>query len=61
MTNRTVNVLGWGSGTAEITAILDGTTVFAGEVKLEEKKNIESKKVLIVFMFFIWVINRGAR
>jgi hypothetical protein len=37
MTNRTVNVLGWGSGTAEITAILDGTTVFAGEVKLEEK------------------------
>ena len=39
MTNRTVKILGWGSGTAEITAILDGTTVFAGSVKMEEKTN----------------------
>jgi len=37
MTNRTVKVLGWGSGTADITAILDGTTVFDGPVTLEEK------------------------
>jgi hypothetical protein len=37
MTNRTVKVLGWGSGTAEITAILDGVTVFAGPVELVEK------------------------
>jgi len=37
MTNRTVKVLGWGSGTAKIIAILDGTTVFDGEVTLEEK------------------------
>jgi hypothetical protein len=39
MTNRTVNLLGWGSGTANITAILDGTTVFSGEITLEEKTN----------------------
>jgi len=39
MTNRTVKVLGWGSGTAEITAILDGATVFAGPVELVEKTN----------------------
>jgi len=32
-------MLGWGSGTAEITAILDGVTVFSGEVTLEEKTN----------------------
>jgi hypothetical protein len=36
MTNRTVKVLGWGSGTAEITAILDGVTVFEGSVGLIE-------------------------
>ena len=39
MTNRTVKVLGWGSGTAEITAILDGETVFSGPVELVEKTN----------------------
>jgi hypothetical protein len=37
MTNRTVKVLGWGSGTAEITATLDGETVFSGQVELVEK------------------------
>ena len=37
MTNRTVKLLGWGSGTAEITAVLDGETVFSGPVTLVEK------------------------
>jgi hypothetical protein len=36
MTNRTVKVLGWGSGTAEITASLDGATVFSGSADLSE-------------------------
>jgi hypothetical protein len=36
MTNRTVKVLGWGASTAEITAILDGVTVFSGSVGLIE-------------------------
>ena len=36
MTNRTVKVLGWGSGTAGITAMLDGVTVFSGSVDLVE-------------------------
>lgn len=38
MTNRTVKVLGWGMGSspAKITAILDGETVFDGQVDLEE-------------------------
>jgi len=39
MTNRTVKLLGWGSGTAEITAVLDGETVFSGPVELVEKAN----------------------
>jgi hypothetical protein len=39
MTNRTVKVLGWGSGTAKITAILDGITAFSGSVNLEENNN----------------------
>ena len=37
MTNRNIKVLGWGSGTADITAILDGETVFSGSVTLEQK------------------------
>ena len=37
MTNRTVKVLGWGSGTVEITAVLDGETVFSGSVEMVEK------------------------
>jgi len=37
MTNRTVKVLGWGSGRAQITAVLDGETVFSGSVKMVEK------------------------
>jgi hypothetical protein len=34
MTTRTVKVLGWGTGTAKITAILDGETVFSDSVNL---------------------------
>ena len=36
MTNRTAKVLGWGTGTATITAILDDETVFSGSVNLVE-------------------------
>jgi hypothetical protein len=37
MINRNVKVLGWGSGTAKITAVLDGVTVFSDSVDLVEK------------------------
>ena len=55
MTNRTVSMLGWGSGTAEITAILDGVTVFSGEVTLEEKTddNESEQTSPVVFAFEI--------
>jgi len=36
MTNRTAKVLGWGTGTATITAILDDEIVFSGSVNLVE-------------------------
>jgi hypothetical protein len=36
MTLRTVKVQGWGSNQAKITAVLDGETVFTGEVDLVE-------------------------
>ena len=36
MTNRTVKVLGWGQGSATITASLDDETVFSGRVDLVE-------------------------
>jgi len=36
MTTRTVKILGWGVGTANITAVYDGSTVFSGDVVLEE-------------------------
>jgi len=36
MTTRTVKVLGWGTGQAELTAVLDGETVFSGSVNLVE-------------------------
>jgi hypothetical protein len=44
MTNRTVKVLGWGSGTANITAILDGLTVFTGPVELVEMMSINESE-----------------
>ena len=36
MTTRIVKVQGWGTGQAEITAVLDGGTVFSGNVNLVE-------------------------
>lgn len=36
MEMRTVRVQGWGTGTASITAELDGETVFSGDVELTE-------------------------
>jgi len=36
MTTRTVKVLGWGVGSATLTATLDNKTVFTGQVDLEE-------------------------
>jgi hypothetical protein len=36
MINRNVRVLGWGTGTAKITAVLDGVTVFSDSVNLVE-------------------------
>ena len=36
MITRTVKVLGWGTGSAEITATLDGETVFSNSVDLVE-------------------------
>jgi hypothetical protein len=36
MTNRTVKILGWGTGSVKITAILDGETVFSSSVDLVE-------------------------
>ena len=53
MTNRTINLLGWGSGTANITAILDGESVFSGEVNLEEKnEDNESEQTAPVVLTF---------
>jgi hypothetical protein len=45
MANRTIKVLGWGTGTASITAILNGETVFTGDVDLVEftDKNASEK------------------
>jgi hypothetical protein len=39
MINRNIKVLGWGSGTAKITAVLDGVTVFSDSVDLVESTN----------------------
>lgn len=53
MTNRTVKILGWGEGTAKITAILDGETVFSGNVDLvemsKENETIETAPTLFTF------------
>ena len=55
MPTRTINMLGWGSGTAEITAILDGVTVFSGSATLEEKTedNEGEQTAPVVFGFEI--------
>jgi len=63
MSNRTINMLGWGSGTANITAILDGVTVFSGEVTLEEKTedNEGENTAPVVFGFDIPVDFLGTK
>ena len=55
MTNRTVKVLGWGTGQAELTAVLDGETVFSGSVDLVEmtKENENYEFAPTVFTFKI--------
>jgi hypothetical protein len=55
MTNRTVKVLGWGTGTASITAVLDGQTVFSGPVDLVEMTadNESEQTAPILFTFEI--------
>jgi hypothetical protein len=44
MTNRTVKALGWGQGTALITAIIDGETVFSEDVELVEYSDSISRE-----------------
>jgi hypothetical protein len=53
MTNRTVKMLGWGTGQAELTAVLDGETVFSGSVDLVEmtKENEDDQHAPTVFTF----------
>jgi len=56
MQTRTIKVLGWGegsSGSAKITAELDGTTVFSGTVNLVEltKHNESEKTAPTLFSF----------
>jgi hypothetical protein len=57
MANRTVKVLGWGTGTspATLTAILDGKTVFFGSVDLVElsANNESAQTAPILFTFEI--------
>ena len=55
MTNRIVKILGWGTGTAKITAILDGITVFSGDVNLAEmtKDNESGQTAPTLFTFEI--------
>lgn len=57
MTNRTVKVLGWGTGAspATITAVLDGETVFSGSVNLVEmtKENEDDQSAPTLFTFEI--------
>jgi len=55
MTNRTVKILGWGTGEAEVTAVLDGETVFSGSVDLVEmtKENQDFEHAPTIFTFEI--------
>jgi hypothetical protein len=63
MTNRTVKVQGWGTGTADITALLDGETVFSGQVDLVEftDDNASFKKAPTLFTFEIPVEFEGTK
>jgi hypothetical protein len=53
MINRTVKLLGWGSGTAKITAVLDGVTLFSDSVDLVEmtKDNESEQTAPTLFTF----------
>ena len=53
MTTRTAKVLGWGSGTATITASLDGNQIFSGAVDLVEmsKDNDSEQTAPTLFTF----------
>jgi hypothetical protein len=53
MANRTIKMLGWGTGTASITAILNGETVFSGDVDLVEftDENASEKTAPTLFTF----------
>jgi hypothetical protein len=53
MTNRTVKILGWGTGQAIITAVLDGETIFSGSVDLVEftEENHHFERAPTVFTF----------
>ena len=55
MINRNVRVLGWGSGRAKITAVLDGATVFSDSVDLVEmtKDNEDGLTAPTLFAFDI--------
>jgi hypothetical protein len=55
MPNRTVKILGWGTGTAKLTAILDGEPIFSGDVDLSEfsEDNSTEKTSPTLFTFEI--------
>jgi hypothetical protein len=53
MATRTVKILGWGTGTASITALLDGETVFSGNVDLialtDDNSSVKTAPTLFTF------------
>ena len=63
MTNRTVKIQGWGIGTAEIIAVVDGETVFSGDVNLVEfsDENSGHKSAPSLFTFEIPVEFEGIK
>jgi hypothetical protein len=63
MTTRTVKMLGWGTGTASITALLDGETVFSGNVDLVElaDDNSSIKTAPTLFTFTIPLETTGTK
>lgn len=63
MPNRTVKVQGWGTGTTTITALLDGETVFSGDIELEEftEDNSAEQTAPTLFSFEIPVDFGGSK
>jgi hypothetical protein len=63
MPNRTVKIQGWGTGTASLTAVLDGETVFSGDVVLEEltEDNSAEQTAPTLFTFEIPVDFGGSK